>query len=78
MGIVQQLYLSLINGLPEGWRGVVSIALAVLIIYAVFKVIKKQFIFLILLVLLLPGSIPILKAAWDSLAAAVKFLVGSR
>lgn len=72
---IQNLYLEFLANFPADVRPVISIALAVLVVYAVIKVLKKDFIFLIVLVVLLPGSVPILKSIWEGLVTFVKFLL---
>ena len=72
---IQNLYLQFLNNFPEHLRPIISILLAILIIYSVFKVIKKDFIFLIVLIVLLPGSVPILKSVWQGIVQFVKFLL---
>lgn len=75
---IQSLYLEFLANFPPTTRPVISIVLAVLLAYAVFKVIKKDFIFLIVLVVLLPGSIPILRSVWEGIVALVKFLLNTK
>lgn len=72
---IQNLYLQFLNNFPVNFRPIISIVLAVLIVYAIFKVIKKDFIFLIVLIVLLPGSVPILKSVWQGIVQFVKFLL---
>ncbi len=76
MSEIQSLYLQFLTNFPENLRPVVSIALAVLLLYSVFKVIKKEFVYIIALVVLLPASVPILKNVWQGILAFVKFLLG--
>jgi len=78
MDQIFSIYNQFLNYFPSNFHGIVSLALAVLIIIGVFKVIKKDFIYLILLVVLLPASIPILKSIWDSISSLVKFLLTKR
>ena len=75
MSEIQNLYLQFLNNFPEHLRPVVSIVLAVLIVYSVFKVVKKDFVFLIVLIVLLPGSVEILKSVWQGIVMFVKFLL---
>jgi hypothetical protein len=50
----------------------------VLIVYSIFKVIKKDWIFLIALVILLPASQPILQSVWQGIVAFIKFLLNTK
>lgn len=77
MNEIQNLYLEFLSNFPENLRPMISIALAVLLVYAVFKVIKKDFIYIVALVVLLPASIPILKSVWQGVVGLVKFLLSS-
>jgi hypothetical protein len=78
MDQVFSIYNQFLSYFPSNFRGIVSLALAVLIAIAIFKVIKKQFIYIILLVVLLPASLPILKNIWESLLNVFKFLLTKR
>ena len=75
---IQNLYLEFLKNFPAGLQPVISIALAVLIIYSIFKVIKKDWIFLIALLILLPGSKTILESVWQGVVAFIKFLLNMK
>jgi glutamate racemase len=75
---IQNLYITFLNNFPEHLRSIISIACAVLVVYAVFKIVKKDFIFIVVLVILLPGSVPILKSVWQGVVAVVKFLLNTK
>ena len=72
---IQNLYLEFLNNFPVNLRPIISIALAVLVVYAIIKVIKKDFIYIIVLIVLLPGSVPILKNIWEGVVVFIKFLL---
>ncbi len=72
---IQNLYLEFLKNFPVGLQPVISIGIAVLIVYSIFKVVKKDWIFLIALIILLPGSVPILKSVWQGVVVFVKFLL---
>jgi hypothetical protein len=72
---IQKLYLDFLNNFPIALRPIISIGLAVLLVYAVIKVLKKDWIFIIVLIVILPGSIPILKTIWEGAATFIKFLL---
>jgi hypothetical protein len=72
------IYNQFLSFFPASLHGVVSLALAALIAYGVIKVIRKDFIYIVLLVVLLPASIPILKNIWASLTNIFHFLLTKR
>jgi len=75
---IQSLYLEFLNNFPPSLQPVISIGLAILIIYSIFKVLKKDWIFLIALLLLLPASKPILQSVWETVLAFIKFLLNTK
>ncbi len=75
MNEIQNLYLDFLLNFPENLRPIISIGLAVLLIYAIFKVIKKDFVYIIALIVLFPASIPILKSVWSGVVVFIKFLL---
>jgi len=72
---IQNLYLEFLNNFPSPLQPIISIGLAVLIGYSIVKIIRKDFIFIILLIVLLPGSVAILKSVWQGVVSFVKFLL---
>ena len=61
---IQNLYLQFLNNFPPSLQPIISIRFTmVLIIYSLFKVVKKDWIFIIALIILLPGSKPIYREA---------------
>ncbi len=80
MGIadIQNLYLQFLGNFPVGVRPIVSIGLAVLIVYSIFKIVKQDFLWIIVLIILLPGSWPILQSVWQGALAFIKFLLGAK
>jgi len=77
MDQIQKLYLDFLKMFPTFLQPFVSIALAALFIYSVFQTIKRNFIWLILLVIMLPASIPILKGVFQAVVTFAKFLFHS-
>ena len=75
MNEIQNLYIEFLTNFPENLRPIISIGLAILLVYAVLKVIKKDFIYIIALIVLLPASIPILKSVWEGVVSFIKFLL---
>ncbi len=80
MGIadIQNLYLQFLGNFPVSLRPIISIGLAVLIVYSIFKIIKQDFLWIIVLIILLPGSWPILQSVWQGVLAFIKFLLGAK
>lgn len=75
MSQIYDIYNQFMSIFPENLRWAVSLTLAILVIYSIFQVIKRNFIFIILLVILLPASLPILDNLWDSVVEFIKFLL---
>ena len=75
MDQIFSIYSQFLNYFPENLHGLVSLGLAILIVIGIFKVIRKDFIYIILLIVLLPASIPILKNIWESVTNIIKFLL---
>ena len=78
MDQIYSIYNQFLSYFPSELHGVVSLGLAALIAIAFFKIIKKEFVYIILLVVLLPASLPILKNIWESLVNIIKFLLTKR
>ncbi len=78
MNQVYEIYHHFINIFPHGTQWAVSLALAALLVYAIYKTLKKNFIFIILLIILLPASVPILRDVWENVITLVKFLLTKR
>ena len=78
LAYIQNLYLEFLKNFPASTQPVISILLAVLIVYSIFNVIKQDWIFLIALVILLPGSKPILESVWQGIVELIKFLLNTK
>ena len=78
MSQIQNLYLQFLSNFPLSLRPIISIGLAVLVIYSIFKVIKKDFIWIVVLIIVLPGSLPILQSIWQGVVTFVKFLLNTK
>lgn len=72
----QQVYSQILGYFPNFLHPYISIVLALLLIYSIYEVIKSNFIYLIVLIVLLPAAIPILKSVFDSIFSIIKFLLG--
>lgn len=75
MSTIQDLYIQFLQHFPTGVQPVISIVLVVIVAYAVYRIIKKDFIFIIVLIVLLPGSIPILQSVWSGVVTFLQFLL---
>jgi len=75
MDQILSIYNQFLSYFPAELHGFVSLGLAILIVIGVIKVIRKDFIYIILLIALLPASVPILRNIWDSLSSIIKFLL---
>jgi hypothetical protein len=75
---IQSTYLQFLSNFPVSLRPIISIGLAVLIVYSIFKVIKKDWIFIIALLILLPASQPILESIWQGIVVFIKFLLNTK
>jgi hypothetical protein len=53
---IVQIYLSFLSHVPGQFRGYVSILLGLFIIYSIVQIIRQQFIWIIVLIVLLPLS----------------------
>ena len=72
------IYDQFLSNFPAKFHGMVSLALAVLLVYGIYKVLRKHFIYVVLLVILLPASVPILRSVWGQTLELLKFLVSRR
>ena len=75
---IENFYIQFLANFPIGFRPIISIILAVFLIYSIFKVIKQDFIYIIVLIILLPGSIPILKNIYAGLVEFIKFMLHTK
>lgn len=75
MDQIYSIYNQFLSFFPPNLHGLVSLGLAVLIVIAILQILKKNFVYIILLVVLLPASVPILQNIWESLVNIVKFLL---
>ncbi len=71
---LQTQYIQFLSNFPVTSQPVVSMVIAILIIYFVYRVIKKDWIFIIAVVILIPASIPVLKSIWSGLVSVIQFL----
>ena len=78
MAQVYQIYNQFLALFPSGLAPLINVILAILIIYGIIKVIQKDFVWLILLIVLLPASVPILKNIWQSVVNIITFLLSKK
>jgi hypothetical protein len=78
MDQIMSIYTQFLSYFPENLHGLVSLALAVLIAIGIIKVVRRDFVYIILLIVLLPASVPILRNIWDSLANIINFLLAKQ
>ncbi len=78
MDQIMSIYNQFLSYFPANLHGIVSLALAVLLAIGIFKVIKREFIYIIILIVLLPASVPILKNIWESLYNIIQFLLAKK
>ena len=71
---LQDLYIQFLANFPAQYQPIVSLVLGILIIYTVYRVIRRDFIFIIALVILVPSSIPVIRSIWAGLIMVLKYL----
>jgi hypothetical protein len=76
MDYLQNLYTQFLSHFPGFLHPIISLVLVILLVYSIFQTLKRNFIFIILLIVLLPASIPILKSVWEGILAVIKLLLG--
>lgn len=72
---IQELYTQFLSIFPASLHPFISIALAIFLVYSIIQVIRKDFIYLIALIVLLPASIPIIKNVAEVLLQFIKYLL---
>lgn len=75
MSEIYSIYNQFLGIFPESLHWAVSLALAAFLVLAIYQTIKRNFIWIILLIILLPASLPILNNVWDSIVELIKFLL---
>lgn len=76
MDQLQQIYNTFITAFPVSWQPYIAFAAGVCLVVAIIQAIRKEFIWIVVLIVLLPASIPILKGTALTLLAFIKFLFG--
>lgn len=75
---IYSIYDQFLSYFPEKVHGFVSLGLAILLVIGIYKVLRRQLVYLILLVILLPASVPILKNLGEQIVTLLKFLLSKR
>lgn len=75
---IYDIYDQFLSYFPPEVHWLVSLVLAALIVFGIYKVLRRQLVYLILLVILLPASVPILRNIWSQLLELLRFLVTRR
>lgn len=76
MEFLQDSYNQFLGYFPNFLHPIISIIVVVFLVYSIVQALKRNFIWLILLVILLPASIPILKNVVGVLIGFIKYLLG--
>lgn len=77
MDFLTGLYNQFLGFFPSFLHPVISIIVVIFLVYSIVQAIKSNFIWLIVLVVLLPASIPILKQVFGILIGFIKYLLGA-
>lgn len=75
---VYSIYEQFLSYFPDRIHGIISVVLAILLVVGIYKVIRRQFVYIILLIVLLPASVPILKNVWQQVLEVLKFLLSRK
>ncbi len=75
MDQILEIYNQFLGYFPTNIQWLVSVVLAVILVVAIFKVLKRNFIFIIVVIILLPASVPIFKDVWETVLELLKFLL---
>ncbi len=78
MDSIFQIYTQFLGYFPINLHPLVSFLLAILLVYGIVKVLQKEFVYIIVLVVLLPASLPILKNIWESVVNIINFLLSRK
>ncbi len=73
-GRIQDLYLRFLANFPVEYQPIISLVVGVLIVYTIYRVIRRDFIFILALLILVPTSVPVFKSIWAGLLTVLKYL----
>jgi len=74
---IQGLYTQFLSLFPPVLHPLISVILVIVIVYSLVQVLRRNFIFLIILVILLPASVPLLRSVWQGIVDLIRFLLGT-
>ncbi|MFZ2522267.1 MAG: hypothetical protein WAX44_00265 [Minisyncoccia bacterium] len=73
-GRIQDLYIKFLGNFPLEYQPMVSLVVGIFIVYTIYRVIRRDFIFILALLVLVPASVPVLKSIWSGLLQVLKYL----
>ncbi len=59
---------------PNQWHSLISILVLAFFVILLYTLVKRSILWLALLILIVPASIPVLHNVWDSILEIIKFL----
>lgn len=75
MDFLFRAYNVFISNFPEQYQGLISLGLLAIIIVSIYHLIRKSLLWLFLLILFVPASIPILSKIGQGIILFLKYLV---
>lgn len=75
MEFLYRAYDTFISNFPVQYQGIISLGLLAVIIITVFQLVRRNLLWLILLVILVPASLPILSNIGTGLIEFLKYIV---
>ena len=69
MNQIFDYYTTLIDKIPIAWRYPIAVIIVIVIFFSLLKFIRKNLIWVIIFLLLLPAVYPALKTIWEGLTA---------
>lgn len=75
MQTIFNLYEQFLAHFPQNYHLIISLGILVIFVIALFNLIKRNLLWLILLIVLVPASIPILNNVWQGILEILKYLV---
>lgn len=75
---IQDIYNKFLGYFPAEFHPYISLILGVVLFISIVQVLRKEFIWLIFLVVLLPASVPILKGIAEVIIDVLKYLFGAK
>lgn len=76
MGFLFSAYDTFMTNFPSQYQGIISLGLLAVIVIGLFHLIKKNLLWIFLLILFVPASIPILSKIGQGLLDFLKYMVG--